>query len=491
MREIYEQICAGRDVRANLIELKRLVKEEKNAEAFAKICGNNYDVIMKCLASGDPKVRKNAADLLGILKVQEAVDVLMDAYREEETLYVRPDYVTALAGMDCGGYEEELQERLADLQSREVPDDERKHVQAEIRALTELLLERGVIKRHTFTGYHRANSVILTTLPAFRDILSADLPFQKTAVPYGLAVSVGEMGPVLECRYWQEMLFVLAGEPDTQAKAEEIAEWLVRSDLMTILRENHKEPAPFYFRVGVSGSIPDRERSLLAKQAGGAIEKSFGGELINSASHFEVEIRLVVSREGRATPCLKMYTIPDNRFRYRRFHVSAGMRPSVAAGLIGLAKPYLKENAQVLDPFCGVGTLLIERRLAGPVRSAYGIDTFGEAIESARKNTRIVGMPVNYINRNFFDFTHDYLFDEIITDLPTRIGSREETDDFYRRFFEKSEEMLAEKGRVFCYSEEMGLIKKYLRIFGRFRLLREIPILDASGTCFFIMERKS
>ena len=29
--------------------------------------------------------------------------------------------------------------------------------------------------------------------------------------------------------------------------------------------------------------------------------------------------------------------------------------------IVALAEPYLKENAQILDPFCGVGTMLIER----------------------------------------------------------------------------------------------------------------------------------
>ena len=37
----------------------------------------------------------------------------------------------------------------------------------------------------------------------------------------------------------------------------------------------------------------------------------------------------------------------------------------------------LKENAQILDPFCGVGTMLIERDIRVPAREKYGIDIFG------------------------------------------------------------------------------------------------------------------
>ncbi len=490
LKELYEKICAGEDVRANLIELKRQLKEDKKKAEFCDICGDNYDVIMKCLADTDPKVRKNAADILGIMKVPEAVDVLMDAYREEETLYVRPDYVNALSVLDCGEYLEEFWAKLNELQRYEVPETEKKHVRAEITALRELLLAKGELKKHTFTGYNRTNSVILTTLSAFREILSAQLPFHKKTVREGIWVSVGDMRLVTACRFWREMLFVLNCPCALSSDPDEIASCLAQSDLMDVLRENHRGSGPFYFRVGVAGTLIREESSLPLKRISEAIERTFGNELINSVSHYEAEIRLTGGRDGKITLYLKLFTIPDERFRYRRYHVAAGMRPFVAAGLIGLAKPYLRESAQVLDPFCGVGTLLIERRYAGPVRSAYGIDTFGEAIDKARRNAQIAGMPINYINRNFFDFTHDYLFDEIITDMPAVIGDREETDAFYRDFFEKAEELLAPKGRIFCYTKESGLIKKHLRLTGRYRLLKEFKILEKSGTNLFILERK-
>ena len=51
--------------------------------------------------------------------------------------------------------------------------------------------------------------------------------------------------------------------------------------------------------------------------------------------------------------------------------------------LAKLAQPYLKANAQVLDPFCGVGTMLIERNKLAPANPMYGIDIFGEAIDKA------------------------------------------------------------------------------------------------------------
>ena len=104
IREIYDKICEGRELRPSLIELKMQLKSEENRRSFHKICGADYDVIMKCLADEDPKVRKNAAAVLGLLRVQEAADVLMDAYLAEDKLFVRPEYVKAMEGLDCSEY---------------------------------------------------------------------------------------------------------------------------------------------------------------------------------------------------------------------------------------------------------------------------------------------------------------------------------------------------------------------------------------------------
>lgn len=81
--------------------------------------------------------------------------------------------------------------------------------------------------------------------------------------------------------------------------------------------------------------------------------------------------------------------------------VAASIHPSLAAMLVSLAKPYLKENAQILDPFCGVGTMLIERDIAQPAREKYGIDIFGPAIEGARENASLAGEKINFIHRDY------------------------------------------------------------------------------------------
>lgn len=69
--------------------------------------------------------------------------------------------------------------------------------------------------------------------------------------------------------------------------------------------------------------------------------------------------------------------------------------------------------------------MLIERDLLVPAGDMYGLDIFGEAVIKARENAKAAGRQINYINRDFFDFTHKYLFDEIICNMPLR-GKKQE-----------------------------------------------------------------
>ena len=493
MRDLYEKIKRGTDRRASLIALKKELKDDAKKKVFLTMTGNRLDEIMKCLVDEDPKVRKNAATILGELHCQEALDVLMDAYEEEEKLFVKEAYVQALSMIDCSPYLPQLEERFQELVAYEAPEEEKKHIQAEIHALQELILQKKGVKKHTFNGWNRSSEVLLLTLPAFRDALAEEVIGKKKVLKSGVRTIVSDFETVMKIRTVQELLFVIRAQTEQNvlsAEPETLAAQLAESDLMQILTETHKGDAPFYFRIGVSGAMSLEERSAFSKRVAAAIEGTFARQLINSTSHYEVEIRLLQNREGGYVPLLKLYTLPDHRFDYRRYYVAASMKPTMAAGLMALAKPYLKEHAQILDPFCGVGTLLIERRFLVPARNAYGIDMFGEAIEKARVNSKIAGMQTNYINRDYFEFVHDYKFDEIVTDLPAGNLTKPELDVLYRRFFEKSDEVLADDGRMIFFSREMGLVKKQLRLHPQFRLAQEFCIQEKNGSYLFIVEKR-
>ena len=93
MNKNYEAICRGEEIRANLIELKKICKEPKVA---AELLEGEIDpaVIASLLGDDDAKIRKNAALLIGELRAQEDAQALYEAYEVEKTRFVRSSYLT-------------------------------------------------------------------------------------------------------------------------------------------------------------------------------------------------------------------------------------------------------------------------------------------------------------------------------------------------------------------------------------------------------------
>ena len=186
---------------------------------------------------------------------------------------------------------------------------------------------------------------------------------------------------------------------------------------------------------------------------------------------------------------MKLKTVPQHRFYYRKNSIAASIHPATAAVIMELAQPYMKEHAQIMDPFCGVGTMLIERHKKLPARQIYGTDIYGEAIEKARENAALAGVNINYIHRDFFDFKHEYLFDEMITNMPIRgKKTKEEMDMFYGQFFDKVSQHMAPGGVIIMYTNEEGFVKKQLRLHENMKLRDQYLMQEKNGFYLMIME---
>ena len=164
------------------------------------------------------------------------------------------------------------------------------------------------------------------------------------------------------------------------------AELLWHSDLYAFLTECHEGDAPFFFRLEVKSAETKTE---FVKKLGASLEKKSDWKLANSTTDYEIEIRLIEAKDGSFVPFLKLYSMKMKRFAYRKNAIAMSIHPATAAMLMYLAKPYLKEDAQILDPCCGVGTMLIERDILVPAREKYGIDIFGDALDMARENMEL------------------------------------------------------------------------------------------------------
>ena len=67
------------------------------------------------------------------------------------------------------------------------------------------------------------------------------------------------------------------------------------------------------------------------------IEEKTDRQLINSATDYEVELRLIQTRSGRFFPCVKLQTIPMKRFAYRKMSIAASIHPAQAALIMQLS----------------------------------------------------------------------------------------------------------------------------------------------------------
>ena len=475
MEKMINELKEKQNIRNHLSSLRALIKNPKQLSAVKSMVEKEDALWLSFLKNEDAKTRKNAALLLGDLAYQGALDALWEAYQTEDTLFVRGAYLTALYNLDVSGKLEALHERMNVLMSQDVLPENRKHLEEELRAIRKILIRYEGISHHRFRMGEKKQEMILVTNRIHREVVRRALRDESAKLhPLGVKVCTKEVAKLFSIRCFREMLFEIKTKSLLPAEPKEAAQLLMEGNMLALLQELHAGEGAFYFRIECKNSMELEERSQFTKKLAANLERLSEGRLVNSAGDYEVELRLVGNKEGRLYPVLKCYTLKDPRFAYRQNTIAASILPSTAALIMELAKPYLKKDAQIMDPFCGVGTMLIERNAAVPAKEVYATDIFGEAIEKGRENARLAKMDIHFIHRDFFDFKHDYLFDEMITNMPTRgKKTREEMDWFYGRFFAKALELLKEEAVIVLYTNEIGFVKKQIRLHKELSLLQE------------------
>ncbi len=453
IEQLYNAAVSGLDVRKNLIEMKQQLDDESSRKALIKHTGSDFSDIKALLSHEDGKVRKNAALILGKLRASDCLDAVFEAYKKEQQLFVRSSYVTAMGMMGCKKYIEPLKERRDLLEKSVFAKEEEKHIQEERKAIYALLLNEEKPMKHKFTGYHIKHRVLLITVKGFEDLTMNLLPrtWEKKRLNGGVLVESQDLRLIMGLRTFKGLLFSVGSRGKMTANPETVVKTVMENHLLEYLDKCHEGGGRYYFRVDVKSQRKDK--SEFAKKVARGLEQSARGRLVNTTTDYEMELRIVEGKDGMCSVFLKLYTIPDHRFDYREQVVASSINPAAAATVMELIGPWLKEDAQVLDPCCGVGTMLIERDKKLRTRCMYGIDIFGEAIEKARRNTEKSGCQVYYVHRDFYEFRHDYLFDEIITNLPrvTAKTGKESVEQIYSHLFERMRDLLKVGGiAVIC-----------------------------------------
>ena len=485
---------SGAERRQALIEIKEALREDGRKEIRTKLISEikeQEEAVLALFSDHDPKVRKNLALVLGELAIPKYRDILWNHYKEEKTLFVRSSYLQALKKYDTGLLLEDMKAVMEKLMATEQTEENRKHLQEEKKYLRELIGKNESNKPHIFCGEGIVSDLILTTNRNQKHVVLEQIPGEKKRTfSAGLMVQTKHPQKILQIRTFEEMFFVLPGGFSVDAMPQKAARQLSDAGICEYLSRRHQDNGnPFVFRIDLRADMPLDKRSVFTMRMASELEALTHGRMVNSVHDYEVEIRLVSNKEGGFYAMLKLLTIKDYRFAYRRETIAAGMRPVNAALCMALAEDYLSEQARVLDPFCGAGTMLVERAKVHPVREMYGLDILADAITKARENTKLSGEKANYINRDFFTFTHERTFDEIVTDMPfTNSDSAEKKKEIaalYRDFFCRLPEILSEKAVLVIYTHDRELLKKNAA--GAFTLEKEYEISMKEGSYLFIL----
>lgn len=504
MKQLLTNIINQTDLRQSLSSLRKLIKEEKGLQEFYSFFLENADAFCSCLSSEDAKTRKNAALLIGDIGSSITTDnsekaaflsaqlteTLYDCYQKEETLFVKSAYLLALKNYDYTQLIDSLKKELAVLSDIELDETNRKHISEQQRALTDLIIAKEGIHKHTFTGFDKTCECILLTNRLHKEVTEeqlTDVTFKP--FPAGIRFVTSHLDDVLPIRTYQELLFLVSGmttlENDPVAAARKVCD----SYLLEFLQKRHNGTIPFYFRVELKSKLPLDEKSRFTKRFASELEHLTDRQLINSSANYELELRLIANKSGTYNTLVKLFTMKDERFSYRKEYQASSIKPVNAALLAALASKHMKPDARVLDPFCGVGTMLIERQKAVKADTSYGVDISAEALEKAKRNTEAAGQVIHYINRDFQSFTHEYLFDEIFTDMPFAMGSLNKDDVYaiYQDFFAHSKSLLEKDGTIILYSHDKDYVIRLVKE-NNYRIIKQFTISEKEGTHLFIIK---
>ena len=268
-----------------------------------------------------------------------------------------------------------------------------------------------------------------------------------------------DLSAVMGCRLFDRLYLTVPikrGEKLTeQNAADTIATSMLKRILDTYISGERPIPTRVNVEMPVTGSgkkaaerAKDKERQL-ARVFSEALTSVLSGDILPVNTGYECEIVFPGRPDGSFGMYIRFACMGDERFSYRRAVESTSMSAARAATMIEMLHPYLIEEDSVLDPFCGTGTLAIERRRHGRVGNVFATDISAQMISGARENAALASEHIHFIQRDYFDFTYDGYFDEIITELPDLYHrSDQEKKGFFKSFIKKSLSLSAE-GAIF------------------------------------------
>lgn len=470
-RTINAAVKMGADEAEELINIlgDDNVKDEYKRIASAMLSklakGNNLttyaDRIKPYLYSDTAKIRKNIAMTIGEMKGDIPVDILILALGTEEMGWVKASMLLSLGKQDG----KKVNEFLSNYKSE---------TDAETAALSKVLDKYEQVFPHNLKDKIDTPNVFnLECVKDFEYELKDELPSSmKVLSSKGGYVNVktDDIKSLMNLRRAYSVWWMtgITNGFDTDA----VLELLIKKKFQQELFNFHKEDeGVFRYRLEIiNKGNKDNRKAIRAIAA--AIDSKFKS-IKNSAANYDIILRLKMI-DGGYNVLVKLMTRSDDRFDYRIMDVPASINPVTAAIIMGCCIEYINENADVIDPFCGSGTLLVERHKLMPVKSITGIDKSSKAADAANKNINSAMIKENIIvNSDILRWKSDKLYDELFTNMPfgNRIGSHAENEILYTEFINMLPKLVKKGGLVVIYTMEKMLMGNLLK-------RAEIDIID-------------
>ena len=319
---------------------------------------------------------------------------------------------------------------------------------------------------YEFLGVNKKIPMLLSTQPAYAKLVAEDLKRRGISeddvrvTPFGVRVMSDDLDTVTRCRLYEKLYFTVPIKRGGKLTAEDAIETIRDSMLKRILDTyiSGDRPIPTRIRVEVPGMDKKGKAAEKARDEAGrltavfseAIATSMKGVVTPATGNYECEIYLPMRPDKSFGFYLWMACLSDKRFEYRRSLAATSMSAVRAATMMEMLHDYLIEGDSVLDPFCGTGTLIIERLKKGSVGNAFGTDISAQMISGARENAALASEHIHFIQRDFFEFTYDNVIDEIITELPDLYRRNDkEKKSFFSSFIDRCRLLTAE-GSLLC-----------------------------------------
>ncbi|MBU3190526.1 HEAT repeat domain-containing protein [Clostridium bowmanii] len=486
---LWSKIITDEDPRAILSVMRDILKKEKPKGMFKRTIGNSKEKLSALLSHSDPKVRKNVCGVIGELGDPAYLEALYNAYNSEDKLFVRYSYVLAIG--NCGTVDDavKLRKMFEDVVTNEKACSENdslietsKHINEEKLALTRAIDKLSPPVHHEFKGFDETVPMILTVMNyQYQQTLKEleENSINGRLIDEGILIYEDDLDKIYKCRTFYELLFPLDKCEDLQFDYKIIASEIINANIVDFLNQCHDNESnlPFGYRVEFKTMDASRERSEFVKNLSMELDSLSSGNLKNSPSSYEVEIR-ILEKNDLCSVFIKLYSYVDNRFDYRKNEIATSINPITAAIVMKSIEKWLKTSANVIDPFCGTGTMLIERAKLKAVGSLTGIDIYRRAISAAEVNSKLANLDIDLIDEDIFEFYTSHPFDELITNMPfdNKSTTHNKYADLYRDFVNKIPSLVIKGGMAFVYTIEKQLFREVLIDNEDLELLQEIKI---------------